>query len=133
MSTTAPIIVGTLTGIVAGAIGGIIAGWWGAYLEAFLLHPFARITDARSRASIARVNAPVGGRLGGVIGFVVGGTAGGTASLVSALTIAAAISAAAIILFRRAPGEPLIGPTWACIAGAFSAALVGYAAALPVN
>ena len=75
----------------------------------------------------------MGGRLDGVIGFVVGGIAGGTASLVSTLIIAAAISVAAIILFRRSAGEPLIGPTWACIVGAFSAALTGYAAEVLVN
>lgn len=122
------IIVGTLIGAVAGAIAGMIAGWWGAFLEAYLLHPLARVTDAQGRAPIARANAPAGGRLGAVIGFVVGGVAGGTADLTIALIVAAAFSIAAIILFRRAAGEPVIGPTWACIAGAFSAALIGYAA-----
>lgn len=127
MSTTTQIIVDTLIGAAAGAVGGMIAGWWGAFLEAYLLHPLARVTDAQGRVPIARANAPAGGRLGAVIGFVVGGVAGGTASLTVALVIAAAFSVAAIILFRRASGEPLIGPTWACIAGAFSAAFIGYA------
>lgn len=133
MSTATQIIVGTLTGAVAGTIGGMIAGRWGAFLEAFLLHPLARITNAQSRASIARVNAPAGGRLGSVIGFVVGGIAGGTASLVIALAISAAFSVAAFILFRRASEELPVGATWACIAGAFSAALIGYAAEVLVN
>ena len=125
MSTAMQIIVGTLIGAVTGAMGGMIAGWWGAFLEAYLLHPLARVTDAQGRVPIARANAPAGGRLGAVIGFVVGGVAGGTASLPIALVIAAAFSIAAIILFRRAAG--VIGPTWACVGGAFSAAIIGYA------
>lgn len=129
MSTAMQIIVGTLTG----AVGGMIAGWWGAFLEAFLLHPLGRITEGQGRATIARVNAPAGGRLGAIIGFIVGGVAGGTADLTVALVIAAAFSVAAIILFRRASGDPIIGPTWACIAGAFSAALIGYAAEVLVR
>lgn len=127
------IIVGTLIGAVTGAIAGMIAGRWGAFLEALLLHPLGRLTNAQGRVPIARANAPAGGRLGAVIGFVVGGVAGGTASLTIALVMATAFSVAAIILFRRAAGEPLIGPTWACIAGAFSAALIGYGAEVLVR
>ena len=122
MSTVTQIIVGA----VAGAVGGMAIGWWGAFLEAFLLHPLARITNNQGRVTIARASAPGGGRLGAIVGFVVGGIAGGTANLTVALVIAAAFSVAAIILLRRASGDPTIGPTWACIAGAFSAALIGY-------
>ena len=122
------IIVGTLTGAVTGAVGGMIAGWWGAFLEAFLLHPLGHILQGEGRITIARGNAPVGGRLGAIVGFVVGGVAGGTASLLIALVIAAAFSVAARVLFRCTSGDLLIGPTWACIAGAFSAAPIGYAA-----